>query len=134
MKEYSKARREDRTFRALTVIWSLLTTILLLLPGSNFPDPGLSGTLETALEWGVHLILFLVLAYLARRGYAGSSGPPESIGTASARRRRSRVLAAVLAYCTLLEILQIAIPGRGFEVTDIVIGCLGAVLGFRGRG
>ncbi|MCH7666762.1 MAG: VanZ family protein [Acidobacteria bacterium] len=118
-------RTHRRKYRALTWIWALVGAVLLLVPGGDLPGAGLPEAVTTAVELGAHLAVFLALAYLAARGYGGSRSPKEW---------RSGVLAAVLAYCVLLEILQIAIPGRGFEFVDIAIGWLGAVLGFGRRG
>ncbi len=111
-----------KNFRALTVIWALGTAALLLMPGGNLPDSGLPGALEFAIELGVHFILFFGLSLLAVRGYAG---PEQEAG------RSTRVLAALLAYCVLLEILQIAVPGRNLEVPDLALGMLGVLLGFK---
>jgi hypothetical protein len=125
------------------VVWGVATAGLLLAPGSSLPGSGLPETLETALELGAHLVLFLVLAYLAGHGYGGyggSVGPLEPAGSKELAGltdpvgRRSRVFAAVLAYCVLLEILQIAVPGREFEFVDIAAGWFGAVLGSSKRG
>ncbi len=118
-------RTHRRKYRALAWIWALVVAVLLLVPGGGLPGAGLPEAVTTAVELGAHLVVFLALAYLAARGYGGSRSPKE---------RRNRVLAAVFAYCVLLEILQIAIPGRGFEFVDIAIGWLGAVLGFGRRG
>ena len=101
------------------------------MPSEVLPESELPGIVETALELAVHFVVFLGLAYLAARGYAregldnrdGAWRPPTG--------RRSRLLAAVLAYCVLLEILQIAVPGRNFEFADIAVGWLGALLGIR---
>lgn len=113
-----------RTSRGPAVLWAVAAAILLLMPGSSFPDSGLAEPLETAAELGAHFVLFFGLAYLAGRGYAGAGTPGG---------RRSRVLAAILAYCVLLEILQIAIPGRSFELRDIAVGSLGVLFGFKRR-
>ena len=117
-------------YRGLTWIWVLVIAALLLAPGGALPGAGLPEAVTTALELGVHLVVFLALAYLAARGYGGDVGDGES---RPLQGLRSRVLAAVLAYCVLLEIFQIAVPGRGFEFVDIAIGWLGALLGFGRR-
>ncbi|MCP4202465.1 MAG: hypothetical protein GY769_11095 [bacterium] len=108
--------------RALTVVWALGTAALLLMPGHNLPEAGLSEALEAVIELGVHFILFFGLSFLAAHGYAG---PGQEAG------RRSRLIAALLAYCVLLEILQIAVPGRNLEFPDLAVGMLGVLLGFK---
>jgi len=104
------------------------------MPGGDLPGAELPGAVTTTLELGAHLAVFLALAYLAARGYGGDGGDGVSTVSRRPKGRTSRVLAAVLAYCVLLEILQIAIPGRGFEFVDIAIGWFGALLGFGRRG
>lgn len=120
-----------RNWRALGVGWAVATAALLLLPGSTLPGRDLPGPLVTAIEIAVHWSLFFGLAWLANRGFAAPGG--SVAGSSSETNRRRRVLAVVLAYCVLLEIAQIAIPGRGFELLDIAVGWLGAILGLRRR-
>ncbi len=134
---WKPGRKVRRRFRALAWIWALVIAALLLVPGRNLPGAGLPEAVVTALALGVHFVVFLALAYLAARGYSEDGGYGGGSGDGGSRRPegcRSRVLAAVLAYCVLLEILQIAVPGRGFEFVDIAIGWLGALLGLGRRG
>lgn len=113
-----------RKGRLAALAWSLLATVLLLTPGPDLPGRGLAASVETAIELSVHVVLFLVLAALARRGFGSAIHRPG---------RKSRIFAVVLAYCVLLEILQIAVPGRGFEMIDIAAGGVGAAIGMRAR-
>ena len=126
--------RYRRKYRALAWIWALLTAALLLVPGGDLPGAELAEAVTTALELGAHLVVFVALAHLAARGYGGDAGDGASTVSKRPKGRRNRVLAVVLAYCVLLEIVQIAIPGRGFEFFDIAIGWLGALIGFGRRG
>jgi hypothetical protein len=120
-----------RNWRALSVAWAVATAALLLLPGSTLPGRDLPGPLVTAIEIAVHGSLFFGLAWLANRGFVAAAG--SAAGSNSQAQRRWRVLAVVLAYCVLLEIAQIPVPGRGFEVLDIAVGWLGAILGLGRR-
>jgi VanZ family protein len=94
---------------------------LLLMPGSIFETTWLAPPWRHSVDSVAHGVLFFVLAILVWR---------------SARSRSSRAAAATpgfcLAYATLLEFLQIPIPGRTFETIDIVAAFLGilAALGW----
>ncbi len=119
-----------RRIRGLAALWAVVTAVLLLMPGGGSRlGWDLSEALVTAIELAVHFTLFFGQAYLAGRAYGGSSDGVTAVGGTAGHR--SRILAAVLAYCVLLEIAQIAVPNRGFEFVDIAAGWLGAVLGIR---
>jgi len=120
--------RRTKSYKALALLWAFAMAALLLAPGNSFSEVRFSETVAKLIEVGVHFFGFLVLAFLAVR-----SAPRED-GSTSSKRRRVRLLTAVLAYCVLLEIAQIPIPGRGFEFTDIAIGGLGTLVGFLRRG
>ena len=108
----SSAATENRGSRVLMVLWCFLiaaVTVLSLLPASVVPRPPGGGTLE-------HLSAYLALTLL----------PVVAI------RRVYRVLVAVTSMAclgVLLEILQIAIPGRAFEWMDIVMNTVGVTAG-----
>ena len=111
------SRLSIRAARRLASIWAALTTALLLLPGpTEEPARPLPTFLQAGLELAAHFILFTVLAWLVRR---------------SAFSIRTRwILAALVVYCATLEVLQLVVPHRGFEVLDIVFGWLGLWLGW----
>ena len=108
----SSAATENRGSRVLMVLWCFLiaaVTVLSLLPASVVPRLPGGGTLE-------HLSAYLALALM----------PVMAI------RRVYRVLVAVTSMAclgVLLEILQIAIPGRAFEWMDIVMNTVGVTAG-----
>lgn len=112
MKRASGNLLPRRTCRILGVVWGLATGGLLLLPGSRLPGQEFSEPWVTVIELLVHVALFWILAWLTGRGFG-----------------HRRTLAVVLAYCVVLEIAQIAVPGRSFELVDIAAGGLGAILG-----
>lgn len=110
--------------RQLTFFWAAFTAALLLMPSRTFHQVPVAGAFEIVLDVGAHFFLFGVLALLAVRGFGDA---PFAIG------RRSRVFGAVAGYCVLLEILQMPVPGRGFELLDIAVGWLAIVIGFAWR-
>ena len=112
--------RSVTLFRWAAVGWAFLTAVLLLAPGSTLPG-GLPPVFATVIAWLVHFGLFLVLAWLARR----------SMPSVDARGRTSVTMIAVLAaFCVVLETLQIAVPARAFELSDLAFGGLGIGLGW----
>lgn len=118
-----------RLFRAMTWIWALGAAALLLAPSRALPGDDLPEAVTTVIELAVHVALFLGLAYVALRGYAPPADSRSSGGPSSRRASRRRLLAAILSYCLALELLQLWVPGRGFEVVDIAAGWIGAALG-----
>lgn len=114
--------------KGLSLLWAAATGALLLMPGSRLPGARLTEPWVTAIELAIHFVLFFGLSWLSVRGF--SPGPRTPDDSDLPRLRRRRVLTVVLAYCVLLEILQIAVPGRGFELIDIAAGSLGSLLGF----
>jgi hypothetical protein len=108
-----------RTFlaRALpAALWAALTAVALLTPGEALRRVG--GWLEVP-EWLepwsdklVHLGLFLVLTWLVLRCL------PD----------RGVALSATLLYVVSLEVAQLWIPGRGWEVLDLLAGFAGVLV------
>ncbi len=93
-------------------IWSLLTAVLLLLPGDEVPDPGLWDWLDKP----AHAVLFAIHFALLPRALAG------------ARLRESRLaVPAVLSglYALVLEAAQIRVPGRSWDLWDLVADFVG---------
>lgn len=108
----SSATTGNRGSRVLLVLWFFLiaaVTVLSLLPASVVPRAPGGGTLE-------HLSAYLTLALIP----------------AVAIRRVYSVFVAVISMAclgVLLEILQIAIPGRAFEWADILMNTVGVTAG-----
>lgn len=104
------ARR--RTVAALA--WSLAVAALLLTPGDDLPSPGLP-----FLDKAAHALVFAIHFVLVAR--------------ASGVRRRAGPAAAFAAsvsgiYAAALEAAQIPIPGRSWELWDLVAGLAGIAL------
>jgi len=109
---HSSVETVNREWRVLRALWFFLiaaVTLCSLLPASVVPRPPGGGTLE-------HLSAYLALALIP----------------AVAMRRLYSVFVAVISVAclgVLLEILQIAIPGRAFEWADIVMNTVGVTAG-----
>lgn len=108
--------------RILAAGWALLTAVLLLvsMPSSQAVPRG--PRLAEAMELTAHLVLFGVLAWLVRWGFVEPDEPQSD--------SRVQWIRALCVYCVGLEVLQLQIPQRGFEVLDIVLGLAGIGLGF----
>lgn len=99
------------------VLWAVLTLALLITPGGRLTwAPGLAAALGRA----VHLTLFFVLLLLVARSFA-------EIG--SLRRPLASAAGAALLYSVLTEALQIPVPGRSWELEDLVLDAAGVALG-----
>lgn len=122
-------RSKASSYKALTLLWALVCAVLLLVPSADLPGQEWSGIVKAAIEIAVHIGLFFVLAWLAANGFSAVKEAIESSAVALPADRKTQVFAVVLAYCLLLEILQIPVPGRNFELLDLVAGGLGAVVG-----
>ena len=102
------------------LLWAIVIACLLLAPGSMLETDWLD--LPFRVDWIVHAGLFFILALLVQR----------AIGS-----RRSSFLTLTLlgglAYAMLLEILQIPVPRRSFELFDVLAGGLGIVAALAAR-
>lgn len=98
------------------LLWGAVTAAGLLAPQSSFES---ASRFPDWVPAAVHFVLFFVMVVLVgRRLYAiGSSWP---------------VLGAVVvafSYGALLELGQLAVPGRAFEPEDLLMNGLGCLLG-----
>ena len=116
-------RSVDRRWLAWSAAagWTVLVALLLLAPVSGLGGAldWLPADLEEHLDKLVHFVLFCGQSWFVR-----PLVPPDD------RHRLTALVAfACLAYAVLLEGLQMAVPGRGFELLDIVWGGLGVAAG-----
>lgn len=102
------------------MVWAVTTAILILLPGSEMPDTGaLLGFDKVA-----HFIVFALLSLLATIGFYKQKK--------IANMRYNAISIALLScivYSILLELAQLAIPQRQFDMFDIVANISGIVGG-----
>ncbi|MFV0605956.1 MAG: VanZ family protein [Niabella sp.] len=104
--------------------WLLLTTILLVLPGSAFPK-------ETWLskiyfdKW-VHIGLFAIMVWLfCRAKYQHSTTTPDL------KAAFLTITILIIGYGIVMEFIQkYFVPYRSFDVGDIIADAAGAFLGY----
>jgi VanZ family protein len=104
--------------------WLIIVTILLTIPGNEFPKT--TWLSKIWLDKWVHIGLFLVLVIVWCRAYAANK-------TEITNRRKIFIWLALLgiAYGTLMEIVQhYFIPFRSFETGDVLADGIGAGLGY----
>ena len=87
--------------------WSVLTAVLLLVPGDEVPDPGFWDWLDKP----AHALLFAVHVYLLPRALAAWRRGAAGLGVSAAISG---------AYALLLEAAQIRVPGRSWDLWDLV--------------
>lgn len=100
-----------------TLLWALIVAIGLLLPGPDLPQ------LDADLDWlavAAHFVLCSVLAFLLYRSWSGAAGAPAPWPA---------VFAVCFLYSGLLEVAQIWIPGRSWQVGDLVVNAIGISVG-----
>lgn len=93
-------------------LWTLVCAVLLLSPGQSLPAVG-GGADKIG-----HFALFFVQAWL--------------LAVALAARRVSRprltAVAATIGYSAVLEWTHLWLPGRSWELADLLAGAVGALL------
>ena len=100
-----------------TLLWAVITAVGLLIPGPDIPRIPPSGNWLPAVA---HFVLCFVLAVLLYRSGAGLAGASPSVGV---------VFAICFAYSGLLEVGQLWVPGRSFELVDFAVNGAGAAAG-----
>ena len=110
-------RRLDRKRIIGAGAWALLVAGLLLMPRDALPTPlwWVPASLGGWLDCLAHAFLFFVQAQLVVRVVRRGVDRPA----------RRLLLALVLIYAVLLELLQIPVPGRNLQVMDMVFAGLG---------
>jgi VanZ family protein len=95
------------------LIWTVLTTTALLAPASSLPTVA-SVICKEVLATAIHGILFLGLGFLALVRVGGS--------------HRIAVVICCAMYGLALELLQTTVPGRAFQLSDIIANSMGSAL------
>ncbi|HKP31904.1 MAG TPA: VanZ family protein [Chitinophagaceae bacterium] len=118
-----KSINKRRSLIGLPVVWSIITTILLSLPGSMFQGDGTLFNIPNA-DKIAHLILFSGLVFLwiffDYRKNNLKSGALEWF-----------VVVLVSSYGIVMEYVQFYfIPKRSFDKGDIVADVVGSLIGY----
>jgi VanZ family protein len=108
----------------LAIAAFLVSFILLVLPGNEFPKAKLFNI--HGLDKVIHTIMFFTLTWLFCR-------PLKNSNNSLAKKRRWFLQIAILAilYGILIEFVQkYFVPFRSFELADIAVDALGAMIGY----
>ena len=111
-------------FHLLTIVWAVVIAILTLSPGRAVPDVPFWNIPH--FDKIVHAGIFGMLSFLMARGtirqYAGQ------------KIKKAFVISFFVAigYGLIIEYLQRLVPGRSFELSDLMANTAGAVLGLIG--
>ena len=113
----SRASSVNRTRWGQAGAWGLFVAVLLLLPGEAIPAAPwwLPRSFDGWLDCLAHALLFFGQAWLVLR----------AAGAGTSKRTTTALLIAVLAYALLLELAQIPVPGRSFQVVDMAFAAIG---------
>lgn len=116
-------RRKDLPL-LLATLWFIISVVLLTLPGSDLPQENWLNTIYFD-KW-VHIGMFALLVFLWC--WALSKKNLESPGL---KIIFLRIAVAAIVYGILMEFVQrYFIPGRSFDITDMIADSVGASLGF----
>ena len=110
-----------RTSLAIAVVWLLIVTILLCIPGAKLPK--INWQSKIWLDKWVHIILFLLLVFLWCWAYSKRKEP--------SRKALMTVTILFIVYGVSMEVVQhFFIPLRSFDVGDIIADAIGALAGY----
>lgn len=109
-------------YNIYTLVWALIILILTLSPGNAIPSTG-SWNIPNSDKLG-HYIIFSVFAYLLYRGFAKQY-------TFEVLNEYPLLISMIISVCfgVVIEFIQTTIPGRGFDVLDILANTSGIALG-----
>lgn len=108
------------------IIYLILITVLFCLPGSTFADADQDWLKVYHVDKLVHAVLFAILVFLFCR-------PIQLRGhlTKALLVIYFLILVIAIIYGVVIEFIQMAIPGRGFDGLDILADSIGAYIGYR---
>ena len=106
------------------VIWFLLVTTLLCIPGTRLPK--ITWQDKIWLDKWVHIFLFMILVILWSKSYSHKKN------TQSASRKIFfKIMVVGCLYSIAMEIVQkYFIPFRSFDLMDIIADGIGCVAGY----
>lgn len=108
------------------ILWLLIVTALLCLPGKTLPDTGGDWFNRIYADKWIHIFLFTILTVLFCKTVVGTSGSRQNI-----MRLYAIIAGCAALYGVLMEFVQLwLVSGRGFEVYDILADAAGCVIGY----
>lgn len=111
-------------YNLFTICWLLIILLLTLTPGDALPQTNLWAELLNV-DKVVHFIIFGILTLLMIIGFT------KQYTFATLRKYAvAAALAVSIGYGIVIELIQIAIPGRGLELMDMVANTIGCMLGY----
>lgn len=111
-------------YNLFTFCWLLLILLLTLTPGQAIPDTSLWEELINV-DKVVHFLIFSILVLLMIIGFT------KQYRFASVRKYAiPAALGISIGYGLLIELIQIIIPDRGFELMDVVANTIGCFIGY----
>ena len=113
---YLKRQMTFLTVHLPAILWMALTAVSLWSPSSSVPEIGVESSITDPVA---HLLLFGVLGALVERSRALWRRPPPA----------ALAVAAAIGWGALLELGQLWVPGRGWQLGDVLLNAVGAVLG-----
>ena len=116
--------KRDASRIVFAIIWLLLVTSLLCIPGTKLPK--VTWEDKIWLDKWVHVFLFMVLVILWSKAYSHTKN------TRSDRRKiLFKIMVVGCLYGILMEIVQkYFIPFRSFDLFDILADGVGCFIGY----
>lgn len=110
-------------YNVFTISWMVIILLLTLTPGKSMPRTSLWEDL-LSFDKFAHLTIFAVLVYLLIIGMSKQY-------TYHFLKRNALVVAllAGIGYGLIIELIQLLIPGRSFEMADILANSTGCFIG-----
>jgi VanZ family protein len=109
----------QRQWRWLALLWFVITTFLLVIPGSALPKTNFFSSIPEFDKW-VHIFLFAILSALTLLALQ----PKTTSGLVL-------LVGIVIVYGAAMEYVQLyLVPYRSFDERDIMADAVGAILGW----
>ena len=106
------------------VIWFLLVTTLLCIPGTRLPK--ITWQDKIWLDKWVHIFLFMILVILWSKAYSHKKDTHSG-----SRKIFLQIMITGIVYGIAMEIVQkYFIPFRSFDLGDIIADAIGCVAGY----
>ena len=105
--------------RILLAIWVILVIVLAILP--DLPVPRIGGKpIPIRLDYPVHFLEHILLAFLAVISFVNNQ---------TQRRAINITLYSLILFAVVVEVIQVFIPFRAFELKDLGLNVAGILTG-----